>query len=189
MRPPRARTWAPRGHTPVIRVRQGGTGSVSAAGLACCRPGFRPRLICRYREYHGRKGETRAFTWQEYRDLADAAHRQLPGGKIILLWDNLNIHAQAEKLALNGRSWLRICRLPPYAPDLNPLEGIWSVLKRGPLANLACPAFSDLVRVLRHGLRTIQRRPRLIEGCLAETGLTLETASAASRLHALKISS
>ena len=175
MRPPRARTWVPRGHTPVIRVRQGGTGSVSVAGLACFRPGFRTRLICRYHEYHGRKGEKKAFTWQEYRDLADAAHRQLPGGKIVLIWDNLNTHAQAEKFALGSRPWLRTCRLPPYAPGLNPVEGIWSVLKRGPLANLSCPAFSDLVRDLRHGLRTIQRRPRLIEGCLAETGLTLET--------------
>jgi transposase len=90
-----------------------------------------------------------------------------------LIWDNLNIHAQAETLALNGRPWLRICRLPPYAPDLNPLEGIWSSLKRGPLANLAnlaYPAFSDLARTLRHGLQAIQRQPRLIEGCLAETG-------------------
>ena len=176
MRPPRARTWAPRGRTPVIRVRAGGTGSVSVAGLACYRPGFRSRLISRLRCYHGGKKERKAFTWQEYRDLITAAHRQLPGGKIVLVWDNLNIHAQAEKLALNGRPWLRIYRLPPYAPDLNPLEGIWSSLKRGPLANLACPALGQLIQVLQHGIRTIQRRPRLIEGCLAETGLTMETA-------------
>lgn len=176
MRPPRARTWAPRGHPPVIRVRQGGTGSVSVAGLACYRPGFRSRLISRLHRYRGGRKEKKAFTWQEYRDLITAAHRQLPGGKIVLIWDNLNIHAQAEKLALNGRPWLRICRLPPYAPDLNPVEGIWSSLKRGPLANLACPAFGQLSQVLQHGIRNIQRRPGLIEGCLAETGLTLETA-------------
>jgi putative transposase len=54
-----------------------------------------------------------------------------------------------------------------------PTEGIWSSLKRGPLA---CPAFSDLARAFRHGLQAIQRQPRLIEGCLAETGLTMETA-------------
>ena len=30
--------------------------------------------------YRGRKGETKAFTWTEYRDLLIAAHRQLPGG-------------------------------------------------------------------------------------------------------------
>ena len=113
MRPPRARTWAPRGRTPAIRVRQGGTGSVSTAGLACCRPGFRPRLISRYHEYHGRNGEKKAFTWPEYRDLVTAAHRQLPGGKIVLVWDNLSTHAQAEKLALmNGRPW-RCCGASP----------------------------------------------------------------------------
>ena len=58
--------------------------------------------------------------------------------------------------------------------DLNPLEGIWSSLKRGPLANLAYSASDQLIQVLQHGIRAIQRRPRLIEGCLAETGLTLE---------------
>jgi len=93
---------------------------VSAAGLACFRPGFRTRLICRYHQYRGRKGEKKAFTWPEYRDLVTAAHRQLPGGKIVLVWDNLNTHAQAEKLALNGRPWLRICRLPSYAPTSTP---------------------------------------------------------------------
>ena len=47
MRPPRSRTWGRRGITPVIRVRAGGSGSVSVAGLACCRPGHRTRLIYR----------------------------------------------------------------------------------------------------------------------------------------------
>ena len=41
MRPPRSRTWGRRGITPVIRVRGGGTGRVSVAGLACYRPGDR----------------------------------------------------------------------------------------------------------------------------------------------------
>ena len=37
-------------------------------------------------------------------------------------------------------------RLPAYAPDLNPVEGIWSVLKRGVLANLAAASFAHLVQ-------------------------------------------
>jgi len=61
LRPPRFRTWGRRGITPVIRVR-GGSGPVSAAGLACCRPGHRTRLIYRMRHYRGRKGQTKAFT-------------------------------------------------------------------------------------------------------------------------------
>ena len=45
LRQPRSRTWARRGITPVIRVRGGGSGHVSVAGLACYRPGDRSRLI------------------------------------------------------------------------------------------------------------------------------------------------
>src|SRR5690242_7747080 len=87
MRPPRSRTWGRRGITPVIRVRGAGTGHVSVAGLACYRPGDRSRLIYRLHTYRGRKGETKAFTWTEYRDLLIAAHRQLPGGNVVLVWD------------------------------------------------------------------------------------------------------
>ena len=55
-----------------------------------------------------------------------------------------------------------------------PTEGIWSVLKRGVLANLAVASFAHLVQVIRHGLKKIQYQPGLIEGCLAGTGLAME---------------
>jgi hypothetical protein len=168
LRPPRSATWGRRGITPVIRVRGGGTGHVSVAGLACYRPGDRSRLIYRLHCYRGRKGETKAFTWTEYRDLLIAAHRQLPGGVIMLVWDNLNVHRRAELRAFtDAQAWLRVFRLPAYAPDLNPVEGIWPVLKGGVLANLAVASFGHLVQVIRHGLRKVQYRPGLIEGCLA----------------------
>ena len=48
--------------------------------------------------------------------------------------------------------------------------GIWSVLNRGVLANLAVASFGHLVLVIRHGLKKIQYQPGLIEGCLAGTG-------------------
>ena len=187
MRPPRSRTWGRRGITPVIRVRGGGTGRVSVAGLACYRPGDRSRLIYRLHCYRGRKGETKAFTWTEYRDLLIAAHRQLPGGNVVLVWDNLNVHLGAELRAFTGaQAWLRVFRLPAYAPDLNPVEGIWSVLKGGVLANLAVASFAHLVLVIRHGLKRIQYRPGLIEGCLAGTGLTLDQAEQPNGHHELK---
>ena len=40
--------------------------------------------------------------------------------------------------AAQNSGWLRICRLPTYAPELNPAEGIWSLLKRS-IANFAAP--------------------------------------------------
>ena len=90
----------------MIRVRGGGTGRVSVAGLACYRPGDRSRLIYRLHSYRGRKGETKAFTWTEYRDLLIAAHRQLPGGNLVLIWDNLNVHLGARAARLHRRPGL-----------------------------------------------------------------------------------
>lgn len=63
-----------------------------------------------------------------------------------------------------------------YAPDLNPVEGIWSLLRRSSQANTAFTDPDHLMRTLRHGLRQIQHRSNLIDGCLAETGLTLWSA-------------
>jgi hypothetical protein len=147
------------------------------AGLACYRPGQRCRLIYRLHQYRGRKGETRAFAWTEYRDLLTAAHHQLPGGNIVLIWDNLTVHLKTELRAFTAaQPWLRVYQLPSYAPELSPLEGIWSVLKGGVLANLAVTSYAHLLQVIKHGLKKIQYQPGLIEGCLAGTGLTLETA-------------
>jgi hypothetical protein len=41
---------------------------------------------------------------------------------------------------------------------------------RGPL----CPGLAVRLPAIRHGLKKIQYRPGLIEGCLAGTGLTME---------------
>ncbi|GAA3160699.1 hypothetical protein GCM10010486_28540 [Nonomuraea roseoviolacea subsp. carminata] len=62
---------------------------------------------------------------------------------------------------------------PPYAPDLNPVEGIWSLLRRGWLSNVAFSTPEHLVQRIRRGLRHIQYRSELIDGCLAETGLAI----------------
>jgi hypothetical protein len=48
------------------------------------------------------------------------------------------------------------------------------VLKRGALANLATASLDHLVQVIRHGLKKIQYRPGLLEGCSAGTGLILD---------------
>ncbi|MFG3304884.1 hypothetical protein ACGF22_07035, partial [Streptomyces wuyuanensis] len=63
-----------------------------------------------------------------------------------------------------------------YAPDLNPVEGIWSLLRRGWLSNVAFSTPEHLVHRIRRGLRHIQYRSDLIDGCLAETGLTIRPA-------------
>jgi len=174
LRPPRGRTWAPRGARPVVRVRGAGGGRVSIAGVACYRPGDRPHLFFKLRICRRRKGEPKGFTWQDYRDLIIAAHRQL-AAPLVWVWDNLNVHLAPElaSFAAENKAWLRVYRLPAYAPDMNPAEGIWSLLKRS-MVNFAAADVAGLVRIIKRKLKKIQYRPHLIDGCLAATGLNIE---------------
>lgn len=87
MTPPQAKTWSPRGRTPIVRVRGRSRRRVSIAALTCYKPGHRSRLIYRPRRDDGRREGRRSFSWRDYRDLLTAAHQQL-GGPIVLVWDN-----------------------------------------------------------------------------------------------------
>ncbi len=109
-----------------------------------------------------------SFAWSGYRDLVVRAHIQL-NAPIVLVWDNLNTHLAAgmrEYADTHGR--LTTVQLPSYAPDLNPAEGIWSLLRRGPLANVAFTDDDHLERTLRRGLRHIQHRPHSSTAALPE---------------------
>ncbi|TDQ54406.1 hypothetical protein [Actinorugispora endophytica] len=64
-------------------------------------------------------------------------------------------------------------QLPGYAPDLNPVEGVWSVM-RGGLANLVPGGIDQLAALIRARLKPMQYRPGVLEGCLAGTGLFLD---------------
>jgi DDE superfamily endonuclease len=172
-RPPKARTWARRGQTPVVEVSGAGSGRISIAGLVCLREGYRGRLMFRTRLHRGRAGERRSFSEEDYIGLLDAAHQRL-GTPLIVIWDNLNTHVSARMRRLvEARRWLTVIRLPGYAPDLNPVEGVWSLLKRG-LGNRVFQGLDQLAGVVGSRLRALQRRPDLIAGVLAQTGMTLE---------------
>jgi len=175
-RPHKARTWARRGRTPVIRSWSGTPGRVSMTALLCARPGHRTRLAYRMLVHHRhrRPPVARTLTETDYIALLDTAHRRL-GAPIVLVWDNLGSHLSRRMRALTDRrDWLHVVQLPPYAPDLNPVEDLWSHLKRG-LANLTPLNLADLVPVLHQHLRRIQQRPDLLDGFLAHTGLTPDT--------------
>jgi transposase len=157
-----------------VKVRGAGGGRVSIAGVACYRPGDRPHFYYQLLVYRRRKGEPKGFSWQDYRDLIIAAHRQL-SAPLVWVRDNLNIHLAPDlaEFAEQNKEWLRVYRLPAYSPDMNPAEGIWSLLKRS-MANFAAADLDGLVRIVKRKLKKIQYRPHLIDGCLAATGLTIE---------------
>ena len=173
LRPPKGRTWGRRGRTPVVTVTGGSNKRVSLAALIAVRAGSRTRLIYRVHDARSRPGDKRkGFTETEYARLLDAAHQQL-GGPLVLVWDNLNTHVSRAMGALvASRDWLTVFQLPPYASELNPVESVWSHLKRS-LANLAKRDLGELTALAKTRLRRMQYRTGLLEGFLAGTRLDL----------------
>jgi hypothetical protein len=155
----------------VVKVTGGHDTRVSLAALIAVRPGQRPRLI--YRTHRARRGDKRkGFTEADYARFLDAAHQQLDG-PVVLVWDGLNTHvSRAMRELIAARDWLTVFRLPPYAPELNPVEPVWSNLKRS-LANLTKHDISELTVLVKTRLRRMQYRPGLLDGFLAKPGLDL----------------
>jgi putative transposase len=153
----------------VLVVVKGRQAKLSMAALMCYPPGGGPalaRLIWRTRPgwYHDR----------ELIDLLDHAHQRL-AASIILIWDNLSGHHSGRMhAAISGRTWLEVVNLPSYAPQLNPVEGVWSHLDATVLANLAALTLDELQHAAQAGLRAIQHRPTLLDGFLAHTRLQIQ---------------
>jgi transposase len=101
--------------------------------------------------------------------------RFLGGEKATLLWDGLPAHrSTAMHTWLNNqRSWLVVERLPAYAPDLNPVEGLWSSLKAVELANLATSSLGDVIAQAHLGIERVRRTPHLAYSFLRHAGLSV----------------
>jgi transposase len=65
-----------------------------------------------------------------------------------------------------------VFQLPSYAHELNPVEPVWSHLKRS-LANLAKHNIGQLTALVKTRLKRMQYRPGLLDGFLASTRLDL----------------
>ncbi|MEU2744015.1 transposase, partial [Streptomyces sp. NPDC007095] len=105
--------------------------------------------------------------------LLDGAHHLLKA-PLIVVWDWLNTHiSKTMKALVAEREWLTVVLLPGYAPELNPVEGLWAHIKRS-LANLAARALSELETLLRRRLKALQYRHSILGGFLAGTGLALD---------------
>jgi DDE superfamily endonuclease len=99
----------------------------------------------------------------------------LGGEKATLLWDGLPSHRSNAMRAwlATQRRWLVMERLPAYAPELNPVEGLWSSLKAIELANLTSPTLAEVIDQAYRGIQRVRRTPRLAYSFLRHAGLSV----------------
>jgi len=159
------RTWAPRGETPVFRESGRYRQKISAIAALTISPVR--RRVRLYFVLHPNENIRSQHIIAFLRDLAN--HLRRP---IMLIWDRLNVHrSRAVWEFFVDRSEFYVSYLPPYAPELNPVEGVWGYLKRNPLANFSPEDVYELEReATRHG-QEIGRSPELLRSFLRGTPL------------------
>lgn len=85
-------------------------------------------------------------------------------GNILIVWDRLSSHRSGlvrDYLdTLQGRVIIEY--LPPYAPELNPVEYIWAYLKQHQLPNVCAKDLWNLGFGARQAMRRMRRKPHLI---------------------------
>ena len=136
------RSWAPKGNTPVIGGDGGHRTKVSVIGAVTVSPAARHLGLYFDTAPAGYFDATAVVAF--LRNLL--THLR---GKVVVVWDGGPNHKGPlirEFLRRNKR--LTLERLPAYAPDVNPVEAVWSWLKYGQLANFVpdgVPALDDAI--------------------------------------------
>jgi transposase len=156
------RTYAPQGQTPVLSVKLT-RDPLSAIG-ALTPEG---KLLMQFQN-HSYKGP----------DVVRFLHlllRKIPG-KLLIIWDGATIHrCQVLKdfLAQGGAKRIHLERLPGYAPELNPQEGVWNLLKRRELKNLCARDLDHLASELVRAKERLRHRKAVLCQCIAHASLRL----------------
>lgn len=136
MAPPVRKTWGLKGQTPIIRHHQVRQRTSVISGLSVSPKKRRLGVYFNLHEKNICQVEVLIFLRHLLRHLR---------GHVIVVWDNSRTHRGAQiREFLKGKRRLHLEALPPYAPELNPAEGIWSQAK-----NTLANGRPDLVEELR----------------------------------------
>ena len=65
---------------------------------------------------------------------------------------------------------LHLERLPGYAPELNPQEGVWNLLKRRELKNVCCRDVAQVATEVRRAKERLRHRDQVLRQCFAHAG-------------------
>ena len=151
------RTWAPKGQTPVLRSWGRHRDKVSVVAAISVAPTLR-RLGLYW--LADPKNYVTAETMVRFLQNLLKHLR----GRVIVVWDGGSSHKGPlirDLCSRHGR--LHLERLPAYAPDLNPVEQLWSHLKYGRLPNFVPRHVQHLDQVVRSHLHAVGQTPGLLK--------------------------
>lgn len=98
------------------------------------------------------------------------------GGRLLAVRNGSPLHRGKEMkafLAGGGARFVHLERLPAYAPELNPDEGVWQHLNQVELRNLCCRDLDHLSVELSLAVKRLREKPSLIYSFFAGAGLDI----------------
>jgi hypothetical protein len=159
------RTWAPRGQTPILLQQGKHRAKVSLLAALTLSP------------RRGRLGLYFSSLLNDHYDHVAVAHflREMLKhlrGPVIIIWDGGSMHKGPEiRQLLEEFPRLTLEPLPPYAPELNPVEQIWTYLKWSRLCNLAPADVHELHQRASQELKAIRKDQDRLRSCWAGSDL------------------
>jgi transposase len=163
------RTYAPRGQTPVIKVsspheRISAIGAMTLLIQDPIQFGFQFHLLQDNANFDGLSVTT----------FIDGVRRRLRS-PMTLIWDQIRIHkARPVREYLAKHPDIAVEEFPPYAPELNPVDQVWSYVKYGRLPNYCPYSLFELRERVTAELTRVKRRPALLRSLFSHTGLALD---------------
>lgn len=152
------RTWAKRGKTPLLKAWDRHDRMTAMTALVF-EPHRKQRKFRMYFQLQRRNANHETVFW-----FLVNLRREL-SNPLVIIWDRLGAHRKAEshfiKLEIPGTSFEY---LPPYCPELNPVEHVWSTTKYGRLANWPAPSMGDLETRLQQEFNQQKTEQSLLRG-------------------------
>jgi len=163
------RSWARIGRTPVIGGDGGHRRKVSVIGAVTVSP------VARRLGFYFATAVDGYFSAERVVEFLRDLLRHLPG-KVVVIWDGGGNHkGPAIRAFLRRNKRIRLERLPAYAPDLNPVEAVWSWLKWGRLANFVPDTLTDLDDWAIEYLVELKHNPELLRALWERSDLPFPT--------------
>ena len=123
--------WAPVGARPLM-VRDNRHDSAYIFGAICPQRGVGAAVIT-----------PAANTEMMNLHLAEISTQVTPGAYAVLICDRAGWHQPGGELRVPDN--IRLLHLPPYSPELNPMENVWDYLRQNKLCATVWDAYDDIV--------------------------------------------
>ena len=82
------------------------------------------------------------------------------GAHAILVCDGAGWHQRGKKLIVPDN--ITLLTLPPYSPELNPMENVWAYLRQNKLCALVWPTYDDILDACQGAWRFLINDPERI---------------------------